>query len=434
MIATPDTSSIETMSEPLGSQFNEAYGFGTVPKLNTNQQVSQGSQGSQNSIHDQIYTEAITVSEAPLSFEDAFFGGSSASMSELIIPVSADATVSPKRPDLNFGSNSMLALDGGDAFEQFDILLKFDVSIVDKTFKIKSATLKMYATEGCPFGGAYYSTTSFNSDWDSSSITWNNAPKSLALLDSLEGISADHWYSIDVMPLFNLKFSNYVTIRVESKTMGRCMFASMEQMTDSAPYIFLEIEREDSQIVGMSGSITSNSQPPFPIQSLPLSSGEFSMVRASADCTIDAILVNEKLGALPSLHLSLSVNPRQVFESLIHFDLAEFQQHRPQSAMLVLFPEMRCHSAGRIAMTGLSDEWSDKEMNWANAPEPEFVIGTFGSIEAGHWYGFNVLKALELAHERSMKSITFRLSSDGDYSCQYSSIQSGRAPKLVASF
>ena len=434
LIATPDTSSIETMSESKSSQFNEAYGFGTVPIVNTNQQVSQDSEGSQYSVYDQIYTEKISATESPLPFEDVFFGGSSASISELIIPVSADATVSPKRPDLNFGLNSMLALDGGDAFEQFDILLKFDVSIVDKTFKIKSATLKIYATEGCPFGGSYYSTTSFNSDWDSSSITWNNAPKSLALLDSLEGISADHWYNIDVMPVFNLRSPNYVTIRVESKTMGRCMFASMEQLSGNAPYILLETERQGNQVVSMSGSITNDSQLPIPMQFLPLSSGEFSMIRASADCTIDAIRVNEKLGALPSLHISLSISPRQIFESLILFDLAEFQQHKPKSAMLTLFPEMRCHSAGRIALTGSSDEWSDKEMNWANAPESEFVIGTFGSIQAGHWHGFNVLKALEWAHERKMESITFRLSSDGDYSCQYSSIQSGRAPKLIASF
>jgi hypothetical protein len=346
--------------------------------------------------------------------------------------VSADTTVSPERPDLNFGANSMLALDGGDTLEQFDILLKFDVSIVDQSSTIKSATLKIYATEGCPFGGNYYSTTSLNSDWDSSSITWNNAPKSLGLLDSLGSVSADNWYSVDMKPLFNLRTSTYVTVRAESTTTGRCMFASMEHQSNNAPYIILEVEESQIEIVGMSGSL--NNEPPMSMEFLPIASGEFDMIRASADTTIDAIRVNEKLGALPSLHISLTVNPRQVFESLIYFDLTEFQQHKPQSAMLVLFPEMTCHSAGKFTAVDMS-EWSENEMDWSNAPPAsEFEIGTFGSIEEGHWYGFNVVKALEWAGEKQMKSITFRLKSDGDYSCQYSSIQSGRAPKLFASF
>ena len=158
------------------------------------------------------------------------------------------------------------------------------------------------------------------------------------------------------------------------------------------------------------------------------------MVRASSDATIDAIRVDEKLGLLPSLHVSWNRNPRQIFESVISFDLKEFQQQLPVSAMLALFPEIQCHSAGKIAVAGTNEILSDTEMSWTNAPYSVMEIGTFGAIEAGHWYGFNVLKALEWAYESGKTNITFRLSSDGDYSCQYSSIQSGRAPKLIASF
>lgn len=439
MIANPETSDIiQTMSESLqDSPFNPIYGFGMVPNLGgPNQQVSQGSQGSGYlNLYGQESAQTVPATEAPSqSFEDVFFGPSSVSVSEMIIPVSADATVSPKRPDLNFGLNSMLALDGGDAFEQFDILLKFDVSVIDDASTIKGAKLMIYAADDCPSGGSYYSTTSFNSDWDASEITWNTAPKSLALLDSLDSVAAEQWYSVDIMRLFKLRFETYVTIRVELRTTGRCMFASMEHKSTNAPYIELKIEQSESQIVSMSGSL--NNDPPAPLQMdlLPIQSGDFGMVRASADATIDAIRVDDKLGASPSLHISLSISPRHIIESLIRFDLLEFQQQKPASAMLVLFPEINCHSAGRIAVTGSNQKWSESDMNWSNAPATELVIGTFGTIEAGHWYGFNVLKALEWAHVRMMDSITFRLSSDGDYSCQYSSIQSGRAPKLVASF
>lgn len=439
MIAIPETAgNIDTMSESTqDSPFNKVYGFGMVPSLNEDSQSSQDSQGSQYlSLYSQDYAQTVQpVTEAPLlPFSEAFFGSSSMSTSELIIPVSADATVSPKRPDLNFGLNSMLALDGGNTFEQFDILLKFDVSIVDEASKIKSATLNIYAAEDCPFGGAYYSATSFNSDWTASDITWNTAPKSLALLDSLGSVSAHQWYHVDVTSMFNLRLSTYVTIRVESSTMGRCMFASMEHESSNAPYIVLNVESSESQIVGMSGSIGNDAPAPVQMEFLPIESGEYAIVRASSDATIDAIRVNEKLGLLPSLHISLSIEPRQIFESLIHFDITEFQQYKPKAAMLVLFPEMKCHSAGKIAVTGTNIEDSEKEITWANAPGSELVIGTFGAVEAGYWYGFNVLKALEWARGKKMGAITFRISSDGDYSCQYSSIQSGRAPKLLASF
>lgn len=439
MIASPHTSSsgtMGTMTESiLDSPYVESYQSNMVPNSGASNQVSQDSLGFL-SFHNQVYGHTVDATESPMHYKEAFIGisSSTSSISELIVPVTGDATISPKRPDLNFGLNSMLALDGADAHEQFDILLKFDFSIVDETFKIKSATLKMFATQDCPFGGNYYSTTSINSNWEPPSISWNTAPKSLALLDSLGGVAADNWYSVDVMYLFNLRLSTYATIRVESTTIGRCMFASMENKSTNAPYIVIEMEKPQSQIIGMSSSLNDESVPVPMQQLLPMTSGEFAMVRASADSTIDAIRVNEKLGALPSLHISLSVSPRQVLESLIQFDLAEFQRHKPKSAMILLFPEMACHSAGRIAVTNMQKRWSEKEMNWANSPETEFVVGTFGSVKAGHWYGFNVLKALEWAHGKGLESITFRLLSDGDYLCQFSSIDSGRAPKLVASF
>ena len=257
MIASPLTSSsnMGTMTESIqDSPYVESYGLNLVPNLETSNQVSQNSLGSL-SFHNQIYGNTVEATESPMHYEEAFIGmsSSSSSISELIIPVTEDATISPKRPDLTFGLNSMLALDGADAHEQFDILLKFDFSVMDDTSKIKSATLKMFATQDCPYGGSYYSTTSINSNWESSSVTWNTAPKSLALLDSLGGVSGDHWYSVDVMSLFNLRLSSYATIRVESKTMGRCMFASMENKSTNAPYIVIKMEGPQSQIVGMSG-------------------------------------------------------------------------------------------------------------------------------------------------------------------------------------
>ncbi|KAL3800792.1 hypothetical protein HJC23_001629 [Cyclotella cryptica] len=439
MVANPTTTSMETMMESAqASKFNEAYGYGMVPQMAT---FDQPENQSYISLYSQEYDQASlsAATQAPLmQSAEEFFTSFTTTITELIIPVSADATVSPERPDLNFGTNSMLALDGDNTAEQFDILLKFDVSLVDQDSTIKSASLKMYALEDCPVGGIFYSTTSFNSNWASSSVTWNTAPGSVDLLDSLGAVFSDQWYSVDVTPLFNTKsLSDVVTIRVDSTTAGRCMYASMENQSGNAPNIVLEVEQKpQTQIVGMSGSL--NDDPPMNINlarpMMPIVAGEFAMVRASSDATVDAVRVNEKLGTLPSLHISVSRNPRQIFDSLICFNLAEFQKQLPKSAMLVLFSEQRCLSAGKIAATGMSETWSETDMTWTYAPYSEFDVGTFGAIEAGHWYAFNVLEALEWAYHSGKAAITFRLSSDGDHSCQYSSIQSGRAPKLIASF
>jgi len=430
---------METMTESVqASKFNEAYGYGMVPQMAT---FDPPETQSYISLYSQEYgqTTLSTATQTPLmQSAEEFFTSFTTSVTELIIPVSADATISPERPDLNFGSNSMLALDGDYAAEQFDILLKFDVSLVDQGSTIKSAYLKMYALEDCPLGGMFYSTTGFNSNWVSSSVTWNIAPGVVDLLDSLGAVSADQWYSVDITPLFNTEsLSDVVTIRVDSTTAGRCMYASMEHQSGHAPNIVLEVEQKpQTQIVGMSGSLQDD--PPVHISlaepMMPIVAGEFAMVRASSDATVDAVRVNEKLGSLPSLHISLSRNPRQIFDSLICFNLADFQKQLPKSAMLVLFSEKQCLSAGKIAATGMNEIWSEADMSWTYAPFSELDVGTFGAIEAGHWYAFNVLEALEWAYHSGKASITFRLSSDGDHSCQYSSIQSGRSPKLIASF
>ena len=97
-------------------------------------------------------------------------------ISELILPVISDATLSQNRPDANFGTNTALAVDGagGDSSgERFDSLLKFDVSMIDPSRDSQSAVLRIYALSD-RLGGTF--TTTVDSDWDQEDVTWDTVP------------------------------------------------------------------------------------------------------------------------------------------------------------------------------------------------------------------------------------------------------------------
>lgn len=103
---------------------------------------------------------------------------------------------------------------------------------------------------------------------------------------------------------------------------------------------------------------------------------------------------------------------------------------------------MNCVStAGTFVTTAQNKDWSEKEISWSNAPAYEenshpaggSMIGPYGAIDADRWYGFSVTQAVSEALDDKQDAVSFRVSvSDGE--CEYSSIQSGRDPKLMVTF
>eukprot|EP00569_Conticribra_weissflogii_P019941 CAMPEP_0171428632 /NCGR_PEP_ID=MMETSP0881-20121228/5374_1 /TAXON_ID=67004 /ORGANISM="Thalassiosira weissflogii, Strain CCMP1336" /LENGTH=933 /DNA_ID=CAMNT_0011948455 /DNA_START=156 /DNA_END=2957 /DNA_ORIENTATION=- len=212
----------------------------------------------------------------------------------------------------------------------------------------------------------------------------------------------------------------------------------------------------------------------------PSASGDFTLLRAIDDATVHLTHPSNSYGTLPVLAIQFDTYRRNIMDCLIRFDIRTLWQKKdagadavdaartlPGSAMLTLFAMGDCAAAGTIVATTtrtrrLSDgevitlgAWSQEEVNWNNAPsaaviaadvrgkegdeeEEEdaavFRIGTFGSVSANSWYGFDVVDAVRWAVGKRKEEITFRMSGNDERQCEFASLESGRAPKLMVVF
>lgn len=112
----------------------------------------------------------------------------------LIFNAEADAYVSDRYPDRNYGTATSLQVDGSPRQESY---LRFTVSGVSGT--IQSAKLRVYTYNGSGNGPAAYSA---NNEWGETSVTWNTRPaRTSAASDDKGAISTESWTEYDVAPL-----------------------------------------------------------------------------------------------------------------------------------------------------------------------------------------------------------------------------------------
>lgn len=355
-------------------------------------------------------------------------------ISELTLPIVSDATVSQNRPDANFGSNTALAVDGGaedsgSGSEKLDSLLKFDVGMIDSTRKIESAVLKVYALSNC-LESTF--TTTVDSDWDHQEVTWDTAPSGRGgvLFDTIKDVRQNMWYEIDISRAIewqdniSIDDSNgsFLSIRMASTESSRCLYSSMESGGAKAPVIVINYLQHE---VGHPKPAT----------------GQFILLQADADSTISASSPNTVLSKEPTLMVEFDPFTRNIHDTLIRFDLSKTGGTDPRSAILSLFSEISCPSAGTFTTTNGDADWDESSITWSTAPEAGdadqlngVMIGTFGAVSKNRWHGFDVTQAIRLAILTKKKDVTFRISSGNTESCLYSSIESGREPKLMVSF
>ncbi|KAL7466887.1 hypothetical protein ACHAXS_009961 [Conticribra weissflogii] len=204
----------------------------------------------------------------------------------------------------------------------------------------------------------------------------------------------------------------------------------------------------------------------------PSASGDFTLLRAIDDATIHLTYPSNSYGTLPVLAIQFDTYRRNIMDSLIRFDIRTLWQEDsgavaartlPSTAILTLFAMGDCTSAGTIVATTtqtrrLSDggeitlgAWNQEKVNWNNAPSTSilsadvhgndgddddvvFRIGTFGSVSANFWHGFDVVDAVRWAVRKGKEEITFRISGNVEKLCEFASLESGRAPKLMVVF
>jgi hypothetical protein len=383
---------------------------------------------------------------------------------EQTILATADASLSNIRQFQNFGTQNAIVVDGGDyasglirgsneEAEQFDALIKFDLSsLVQSNIKdVEDVVLRIHVTKGCESGGNVFVTESSYSDWDQDMVTWKNAPRTMGgSIGSLGRVEASEWYNVDLtnnnLDIFSSSNNNILTLRISSKENTRCMYTSVDRGNETAPRLIVKIRSLVPQAAA--AAVQSAPMPLGPTQDLIPTTGNFILIVATDDATIDATRPNAIQGDHTHLYVDYNERSRVIRDTLIRFDLSQMQGGRgdnnllPRSALLTLFTESRCENAGTFMSTAGEGDWTEEDVTWTTAPtfldngsyEGGHMVGTFGAVESGRWYGFSVMDALIEAVLMRKTAVTFRLTSGGMQSCSFSSIQSGRPPKILVAF
>ena len=329
---------------------------------------------------------------------------------EQIILATADASLSNIRQFQNFGTQNAIVVDGGDyasnlirgskeESEQFDALIQFDLSSIRGD--VEDVVLRIHVTKGCEYGGDVFMTEAYSARWKQDKVTWKDAPRTKGeSIGSLGRVEASEWYNVDLSSSLDISSSSLLTLRLSSKVNTRCMYTSVDRGDETAPRLIVKIR----SMVPQSAVLQTAHAPLNPTQDLIPTTGNFILIVASDDATIDATRPNSVKGDDTHLYVDYNERSRVIRDTLIRFDLSQMQggDLLPRSALLTLFTESRCENAGTFMSTEGEGDWTEDDVTWTLAPnfvdhhsyEGGHMIGTFGAVESGRWYGFSVVDAL----------------------------------------
>mmetsp|Transcript_2720 Transcript_2720/g.5873 ORF Transcript_2720/g.5873 Transcript_2720/m.5873 type:complete len:1151 (+) Transcript_2720:226-3678(+) len=388
----------------------------------------------------------------------------------VVIAATADATLSESNPYKNYGSHPQLVVDGGGGMPvngsgrdtHFDALIKFDVTFLDSGLglPITKVLLRLYVTDGASFGGTFQ--TLANTWWDEHTVTWESAPSggNGIVIGVARNVVSGTWFELDVTGALNWArndsgFSNpdsvkALSVRISSQNPEnrgvRAIYSSLQGDKLLAPH--LQIHLDASQIPTTTTAATSTStstsaattttpntvevedEPEPEALSEQVPPNESVVLLATDDATISKSFPNDNFG----LEQDITVSSSQDF--IIRFDLQSLQHSVPKTAVLAMFAQDSCETAGVFTSTPGIKEWTEDSVTWYSSPSLRdgpngALVGTFHDVTKGQWIGFDVISALSPAVMETAPSVTFRVTSFQESACTFGSIQSGKAPKLM---
>ncbi|KAL3758495.1 hypothetical protein ACHAWU_008249 [Discostella pseudostelligera] len=122
----------------------------------------------------------------------------------------------------------------------FHVLIRFNISAHDETRLVLSANLLLNAANNCT-SGVYLTQTSTN--WNESSITWNNAPTGDGNeINRLGNITRGHMYSVNVTSVFTMPISQEekaLSFRLYPLGIEECLFESKENTSGGGPKLLI---------------------------------------------------------------------------------------------------------------------------------------------------------------------------------------------------
>lgn len=149
----------------------------------------------------------------------------------------ADARVEGAYPTQNFGSSSVLKVDGSPAYESF---LRFELSGLTGT--VRSAKLRLYATDSTTTGPAVYTT---GSAWQEGTLTFQTKPATQTLLSRVTSVTANTWVEWDVTAA--VQGNGTVNLAVSATGTDGTVFYSRESSSTSLrPQLVVTMETSSS--------------------------------------------------------------------------------------------------------------------------------------------------------------------------------------------
>jgi parallel beta-helix repeat protein len=151
----------------------------------------------------------------------------------------ADTYVQNDTPTTNYGSSSLLTVDGSPVRH---LLFKFIVSGIGSKHVTK-ATLRLYNTNASATGGSFYRVS--NSSWSETTVTWNTAPANdptpFASLGAVAGTSTTTgiWYGVNLTPIITA--DGQVSIKVISANADAASYTSRNGAAGFQPQLIVEV-------------------------------------------------------------------------------------------------------------------------------------------------------------------------------------------------
>ena len=148
-----------------------------------------------------------------------------------------DAHVEENDPDLNFGTQTSLEIDG---FPVKLAYLKFDLSTFSAN-SISKATLRFYVSNGSRHSQNIYFVA--DNTWDELSITFNNRPALTNILATIRNSPLGEWATVDITQMVASSAGGVMSIGVDSNDKDGLVFYSREQ-DGNWPELIIEMQNQ----------------------------------------------------------------------------------------------------------------------------------------------------------------------------------------------
>ncbi len=398
-----------------------------------------------------------------------------------------DAFVRESSPTSNYGSSSLLQVDGSPVNHS---LITFNVTGVGSN-QIANATLRLYNENFSPAGGNFYQIN--NPSWDEGTVTWNNAPnEDSTLLASLGTVSPGNWYNVDLTSI--VTGDGLVSVKAISTHVDGAYYSSKEGSFSPELVVNL-VNGNNNPPAADNQSVTTNENTPITItltgsdpdgdcpltfsvsqpsngslgsvtnQQCTSSNGSADVVYtpdtdfsgsdnftfnisdpagASSNTATVSITVDPSSGTLtftptedafvressPTSNYGssslLQVDGSPVNHSLITFNVIGVGSNQIANATLRLYNENFSPVGGNFYQIN-NPSWDEGTVTWNNAPnEDSTLLASLGTVSPGNWYNVDLTSIVTGDGLVSVKAISTHV--DGAY---YSSKEGSFSPELV---